>query len=338
MIGTDSYFLDIAISKAWEYQLLTYPNPAVGAVITIDGKLLSVEAHQKAGTSHAEVLAFLSAYESLSGEQISFDRFDAHKAHEFLLSLEAGFFSQTTLFVTLEPCSHIGKTPSCSSLILKLQPLRVVIAKLDPIDGHGGGAGMLEQQGIKVDIIESKEANDLLEPFMIWQNRAFVVFKLAQTLNGNVGGGYISSKESLTLVHRYREVCSSMLIGGNTVRIDRPTLDCRFLQANPKAPDVYIYSRQKEFDKSIPLFDVVNRSVHIVDNVDFLDKPSFVLIEGTGSLLDSLHSHVDWLLNFVAPKFSNHSLSYNVEMNLEFLKCRTVDGKDILIWSRNSGQ
>jgi len=338
MIGTDNYFLDIAISKAWEYQLVTYPNPAVGAVITLNSQLIACEAHQKAGTSHAEVLAFLSAYEYLSGKKIPFDRFDSHKAHALLTSLEENFFKDITLFVTLEPCSHIGKTPSCSSLIVKLKPFRVVIAQLDPIAHHGGGSLILQEHDIQVDIIESKEAYDLLEPFLIWQDRAFVVFKLAQTLNGNIGGGYISSKESLTMVHQLRAVCSGLLIGGNTVRVDRPTLDCRFLDTNSTPPNIYIYSKREDFDENIPLFKVLNREVNVVDSLDFLQTPSFILVEGGEGMLSSLGNRVDWLLNFVAPKLSGNILSYNVAMDLEFLKCQIIEGKDILIWSRNSGQ
>ncbi|RLA71356.1 MAG: riboflavin biosynthesis protein RibD, partial [Epsilonproteobacteria bacterium] len=70
---TDEFYMQLALNKAWEYQGLTYPNPAVGAVITLDGKILAIEAHQKAGTSHAEVLALLSAYEILSDTLIDFN-------------------------------------------------------------------------------------------------------------------------------------------------------------------------------------------------------------------------------------------------------------------------
>ena len=80
-------YLQLAIEEAYKYQLLTYPNPAVGAVVVKDGAVVAIEAHQRAGTSHAEVLALLSAYESISGKTVSFDRFNASLVHEFLLSL-----------------------------------------------------------------------------------------------------------------------------------------------------------------------------------------------------------------------------------------------------------
>ena len=117
---TNQIFINLAIDKAWEYQGLTYPNPAVGAVITCNSKILAIEAHQKAGNSHAEVLALISAYENLSGKIVAFDTQNSLLSHTFLLSLPKNFFSDCSIFITLEPCYHIGKTPSCASLLSKL--------------------------------------------------------------------------------------------------------------------------------------------------------------------------------------------------------------------------
>jgi len=116
----DEFYMQLALDKAWEFQGLSYPNPAVGALITYKGKIIAIEAHQKAGTSHAEVLALLSAYETLERSKIDFDPTNAQKAHTFLLSLPQNFFEKCSIYVTLEPCSHIGKTPSCASLLSAL--------------------------------------------------------------------------------------------------------------------------------------------------------------------------------------------------------------------------
>ena len=113
----NEFYMQLALNKAWEFQGLTYPNPAVGAVVTNKGEIVAIEAHQKGGSSHAEVLALLSAYERLSQKSIGFDRFDASKAHDFLLSLPQDYFLECAIYVTLEPCSHVGKTPSCASLL-----------------------------------------------------------------------------------------------------------------------------------------------------------------------------------------------------------------------------
>lgn len=327
----DEFYMQLALDKAWEYQGLTYPNPSVGAVVTQDGKILAIEAHQKSGTSHAEVLALLSAYEILSNTQIDFDPLDAKKAHAFLLNLPKEFFSACSIYVTLEPCSHMGQTPSCASLLASLQLSRVVIGTHDPIEGHDGGIKMLENTTIGV-LEEACQA--LIEPFLIWQERAFVLFKLAQTTNGRIGGGYLSSKESLRHVHQFREMCETLLIGGNTVREDRPTLDCRF--TGGQAPDVKIYAREDNFDREIPLFGIEKRDVEIINTLDFLTQPSLVLVEGGEGMLEALKEHIDWMLIYQTPKLSTNNLTYNTTMNLQFLhQCKK--GVDMMIWSRQVG-
>lgn len=331
-MNSNEIYMQQALKEAWKYQLRTYPNPAVGALVVYDNEIVAVEAHQKAGTSHAEVLALIKAYETMSHETIDFDRFDAHKAHEFLYTLPRGFFSESIVYVTLEPCSHVGKTPSCASLLAQIKPKKVVIATLDPIKGHDGGIERLKEQGITVEVgVCEKEANALLEPFLIWQKRAFVLFKIAQTSNGKIGGGYLSSKDSLTHVHQLRSVCSKMLIGGNTVRLDRPTLDCRF--TGDDAPDIMIYSKQDNFDRAIPLFSVPHREVEISNILKDFDKPSFILVEGGEGMLNAFKDKIDWLLQYQIPKLSTHTSHYNVAMQLEFLYQNTK-GVDLMLWSR----
>jgi len=324
--------MQLALEKAWSYQLLTYPNPAVGAVVSYRGRIVSIEAHHKAGGSHAEVLALLSAYETISGTMTGIDREDADAVHRFLRALPPRLFSEYTLYVTLEPCSHQGKTPSCASLLSGLKPGRVVVAAHDPIPGHGGGIAMLEASGIKVDTgIEAEKAGQLLEPFLIWQKRAFVLYKVAQTMNGRIGGGYLSSRDSLEHVHQIRAVCDRLVIGGNTVRSDKPTLDCRFTGA--KAPDVTIYSKRQDFDRDIPLFSVPDRKVVIGDTLSFLDDPSFVLMEGGGGLLRALSREIDWYLFYQTPKLSTGNLTYNIDKELSFLHSERK-GIDMMIWSK----
>jgi diaminohydroxyphosphoribosylaminopyrimidine deaminase/5-amino-6-(5-phosphoribosylamino)uracil reductase len=324
-------YIQQALKEAWQYQLRTYPNPAVGCLVLYNDEIVALEAHQKAGTSHAEVLALLKAYENISNREIDFDRFDAHKAHDFLHTLPKGFFRECTVFVTLEPCSHVGQTPSCASLLAHIKPQKVIIATLDPIEGHDGGMMRLKEQGIEVESgVCQKEALVLLEPFLIWQERAFVLFKIAQTSNGKIGGGYLTCKESLTHVHQLRSVCRQMIMGGNTIRVDRPTLDCRF--TGDDAPDIVIYSREDNFDREIPLFLVPNREVVVTDRLDF-SKPSLILIEGGGGMIEALGERIDWLLQYQTPKLSSHDSSYGVDANLEFLH-QDRKGVDCLLWSR----
>lgn len=330
---SDEFYMQLALDKAWEYQGLTYPNPAVGAVVILEGHILSIEAHQKSGTSHAEVLALVSAYETLSQTPVDFDPKDAKKAHTFLLKLPKDFFAQCSIYVTLEPCAHEGKTPSCASLLQSLALRRVIIGAKDPIKGHNDGMKRLENAHIGV---LEKECKALIEPFLIWQKRAFLLFKLAQTTNGRIGtndnDGYLSCNASLTHVHQLREVCDTLLIGGNTVREDRPTLDCRLTDA--QAPNIKIYAKEDSFDRDIPLFGIENRNVEIVNTLDFLDRPSFVLIEGGAGMLNALKEKIDWMLIYQTPKLSTNNLTYNTTMNLSFLHQAKKD-VDLMIWSKH---
>ncbi len=328
----DEFYMQLAIDEAWKYQLLTYPNPPVGAVVVYDGKIVAIDAHRRAGTSHAEVLALLSAYETLSGETAPIDRYDAHAAHAFLRKVPTGFFDACTIYVTLEPCAHEGKTPSCASLLAELELERVVVAHPDPIAGHGGGAGRLSR--VTMGVLEEK-AHDLITPFLIWQERAFVVFKLAQTLNGRIGGGYLSSRESLEHVHRIRSVIDRLIIGGGTVRADRPTLDSRF-DPEGRAPDVMIYSHDTEWDHTIPLFGVEGREVRVSDTLDGLDTPSLILVEGGNGMLEALQDRIDWMLTYLTPKLSPNEITYNTTTTLRFLHTQRI-GVDLMIWSQNLG-
>lgn len=325
------FYMQLALDEAWKYQLLTYPNPAVGAVVVLNGKILAIEAHKKAGTSHAEVLALTKAYEVLSGIKVDFDRNNAKAAHLFLRHLPKGFFCDCSIYVTLEPCSHEGKTPSCSSLLQHLSPNEVIIGTQDPIEGHDNGAVGLNN--VTLGVLEEKCKN-LLEPFLIWQKRAFVLFKLAQTTNARIGGGYLSSENSLQHVHQIREVCDTLLIGGNTVRTDRPTLDCRFTGA--EAPDVIIYTQDDQLDREIPLFKINNREVKLTDKLDFMDTPSLILVEGGEGMLNALKDKIDWFLVYQTPKLTTNNLTYNTTMNLEFLHQQQID-VDLMIWSRRLG-
>ena len=331
----DNFFMQLAIDKAYKYQFLTYPNPAVGAVVVKNSAILAIEAHKKAGMAHAEVLALIGAYENISGKCVDFDKSDANKAHQFLLSLDRGFFKDCEIYVTLEPCSHIGKTPSCANLLKELQLKKVYIGAKDPISTHSGGIELLKNAGVDVvtGVLE-KECQDLIEPFKIWQSRGFILFKIAQTANGKIGGGYISSKESLEHVHKLRSVCTKLVIGGNTVRVDRPTLDCRFIDV--KAPDVVIFSKEDNFNRDIPLFSVENRDVTITDNLDFLKEKGFYLVEGGEGMLNAIKNSIDWMLIYQAPKLSSNQLSYNINSSLQFLHIDR-NSKDILIWSRFLG-
>ena len=123
----DTFLMQKALDAAWAYQVLTFPNPAVGAVVSNDaGEILGIGAHQKAGTAHAEVLALKAAYIKLSGDTTLNSIEDASFIHDYLYTHHNHLLSDLTIYVTLEPCNHYGKTPPCSKLIHTLKLRRVV--------------------------------------------------------------------------------------------------------------------------------------------------------------------------------------------------------------------
>ncbi|WP_457599214.1 bifunctional diaminohydroxyphosphoribosylaminopyrimidine deaminase/5-amino-6-(5-phosphoribosylamino)uracil reductase RibD [Hydrogenimonas sp.] len=328
----DAFYMRLALQEAWRYQLLTYPNPAVGAAIVDgSGRPLSVAAHKEAGGPHAEVLAIRDAYGRLTTDGSLEGCDDAHRLHRELRRRAAGLFRDATIYVTLEPCSHRGKTPACADLIADLGFRRVVIGTGDPNPEAAGGAGRLEGAGIEVaGPIEREACERLIEPFVKWRNGRFVLFKLAQTLNGVIDGGTISCEASRRWVHTLRTRIDTLLIGGNTVRCDRPRLDSRLVGG--RAPDVAIFTEDPaSIDRTIPLFSVPDRRVAFVRE---LPTRGLVMVEGGGGTLGALEGQIDWMVLFIAP-FVKEGTCYNGGKNFKLLHQRSM-GADAMLWLKGN--
>ncbi len=295
-----NHFMQLAVDKAWQYQLLTYPNPAVGATIVQDGKVLSCEAHIKAGGPHAEVNAIKSAFLVLNPSSELKKLTSSLDIHNFLITNHNNIFTNCEIYVTLEPCNHIGKTPSCASLLKELKFNKVIVGKMDPNKQAAGGIATLKNANILVESIQSKECDELLLPFKKWNKDKFIFFKLAMREDGSVTGGYITTKQSLTHVHHLRTLIDTLVIGGNTVRIDRPTLDTRFIKGSIKNPNILIYSNDTKIDKSIPLFNIGNRDVKIDNSLKYIENDNFIMIEGGYKLLEVLKDKIDMLMIFMS--------------------------------------
>lgn len=325
--------MKLALDEAWKFQLLTYPNPAVGCCISDDeNRLLAVEAHQKAGEAHAEVLALQSAYVKLTNDTDILTCKSSHEIHNYLLQNHNGCFKDITLHVTLEPCSHEGKTPSCAKLIAALGVKKVIIASKDESQNAKDGCEILINADVITEFSSLQNKGDaLLYPFLKWSEERFVFFKWAQRLDGTIDGGTISSLESRTLVHQMRSLCDLLVIGGETVRRDRPTLDARLCEG--RAPDVLIVSNQKEFDQTIPLFDVPNRKVMIENSFDKIKDYRCVMIEGGAKMFESSKNIADAHLCFVAPKSGGTIRFTNQNESFELLQVRELS-EDILIWMK----
>ena len=205
----DEYYMKLALELARAVKGQTYPNPPVGAVIVKNGMIRGLGAHLKYGEAHAEVHALEMAGENAVG---------------------------ATLYVTLEPCSHVGKTPSCAQHIIDCRVSRVVIATMDLHEKVAGkGINMLQEAGVKVDVgILSDETAEVNEVFFhyVKTRRPYVTMKTGVSLDGKIATAtgeskYITNKLARLDVHKYRHEHDAILVGVNTILKDNPQLTTR---------------------------------------------------------------------------------------------------------------
>jgi diaminohydroxyphosphoribosylaminopyrimidine deaminase/5-amino-6-(5-phosphoribosylamino)uracil reductase len=205
----DQHWMRLALAEAAKGLGAVEPNPMVGAVVVRDGGLVGVGYHQQFGGPHAEVIALRQAGEAARG---------------------------ATLYVTLEPCCHFGKTPPCTAAILAAGIARVIAAVRDPFPAvNGGGVAILEQAGVAIDVgCEAERARSLNVPY--WKRLTtglpYVIAKWAMTLDGKtaVASGdsrWISSESSRRMVHELRGRMDAIVVGIGTVEADDPHLTVR---------------------------------------------------------------------------------------------------------------
>jgi len=333
MVVDANFFMSLAVKEAWKYQGLTYPNPAVGCVVVgQNNELLAINAHKKAGSPHAEVMALKYAYIKLTNDDNILDITSSNEIHTYLLTKHNHCFKDISLYTTLEPCSHVGKTPSCAFLIASLGIKKVYVGVNDINIQASNGNEILKKSGVEVvTSVMQQECKELIQPFNKWQKENFVFFKWAQRLDGSTDGGIISSRESRINVHKMRNVCDLLVIGGNTVRVDRPSLDARLV--NGKAPDILIVSKQKDFDKSIPLFNIKDRKVVIADNFSILSEYKNIMIEGGSKMLELSRENIDYYLCYIAPTMSSNSSFNSIDEKFKILNLQTVE-QDIIMWMK----
>jgi len=205
----DKFYMQLAIDLANKTKGQTSPNPNVGAIVVKDGRIVGMGAHLKAGEGHAEVQAIKMAGVNAEG---------------------------STIYVTLEPCSHYGKTPPCAELIVKEKIKRAVVATLDPNPlVSGRGIEMLEQAGIDVTVgVLEQEAQLLNESFnkYITTRLPFITVKTAMTLDGKIAthtgrSKWITGEIARKYVHRLRHENDAIMVGVGTVLKDDPALTVR---------------------------------------------------------------------------------------------------------------
>lgn len=206
---TDKDYMKLALQLAKSAEGQTAPNPMVGAVVVKNGEIVGMGAHLKAGQPHAEVHALNMAGEKAKGADI---------------------------YVTLEPCSHFGKTPPCSNLIIEKGIKRVIVATTDPNPKvAGNGIERLRSAGLEVEVgILKEEADGLNAMFYhhILQKTPYVTLKSASSIDGKIAtftgeSKWITGPAARQDVHEYRRKHDAILVGVNTVLKDDPSLTVR---------------------------------------------------------------------------------------------------------------
>ena len=207
---TDEFYIKRCIELAQKAIGYTYPNPMVGSVIVHQGNIIGEGYHHKAGQPHAEI----NAINSVENKEL---------------------LKESTIYVSLEPCAHFGKTPPCALKLKEIGFQRVVIGTLDSHDKvNGKGVKILEEAGIKVDApLLEKEAIELNKRFFTYhqKKRPFIILKWAQSNDGFIDKDFkpysIGNPLTKQIVHQLRADEHAILVGKNTALNDNPSLTIR---------------------------------------------------------------------------------------------------------------
>jgi diaminohydroxyphosphoribosylaminopyrimidine deaminase/5-amino-6-(5-phosphoribosylamino)uracil reductase len=282
---TDREHLARALELAERGRGGTAPNPVVGAVLVRDGAVVGEGWHERAGGPPAEIVALMAAGEEARG---------------------------STLYVSLEPCAHHGRTPPCADAVIAAGVRRVVAAVGDP-DPKTNGAGFerLREAGVEVEAPVGElewQARVQNEAYRVWaaEGRPFVVYKAAVTLDGRVtvpGSRWVSGEESRRRVHELRATMDAVAVGMGTVRADDPQLTARGVEAE-RQPRRLAFGRGSLPEGSE--LELVNGPIE--DELARLadEGVQSLLLEGGPTLATAFLAAglVDKLLLFVAPTIS----------------------------------
>ncbi len=241
----------------------TYPNPMVGSVIVYEGKIIGEGWHKKSGEQHAEVLAVNSVKDKT-------------------------LLTKSTIYVSLEPCSHYGKTPPCCDLIIKNGIPNVVIGTVDPnIKVAGNGIKKLIDAGVSVIVgILEKECKELNKRFFTFheKKRPYVILKWAESQDGFIAPAKIIRKEqkpfwitneySRQLVHKWRSEEQAILVGTNTVIDDNPRLDVRDWSGNN--PIRIVLDKNNRIQNDSHVYDNQTKTIFLCHSITSINSENTI--------------------------------------------------------------
>jgi diaminohydroxyphosphoribosylaminopyrimidine deaminase/5-amino-6-(5-phosphoribosylamino)uracil reductase len=263
--AADRRFMQLALTLGRRGQGRTWPNPAVGAVVVRDGAIVGRGWTQAGGRPHAEVVALAQAGEAARG---------------------------ATLYVTLEPCSHVGKSPPCADAVIAAGITRVVSAIEDPNpEVSGQGHARLRAAGIAVDIGlgAAEAAHDHAGHFRRIRNkRPHVILKLAVSADDKIGAAgrrplAISGETAKARVHLLRAQCDAILVGIGTVLSDDPLLTCRLPGMEARSPVRVVLDRSLRIPGSSRLVHSARETPLWVMTSDVSEAPAAMKLGAAGA-------------------------------------------------------
>lgn len=313
----DKYYMKLAINLAKKGKGRVNPNPTVGAVIVKENKIIGSGYHEYYGGAHAEVNAFKNAKEEVEG---------------------------STLYVTLEPCSHYGSTPPCVDKIIDMKVKKVIIGSADPNPlVSGQGIKKLVEAGIEVVVgileNECKELNEVFMKFIV-EKRPFVIMKTAMSLDGKIAtktgeSKWITGFQSREKVHQLRNEVSGIMVGVNTVIVDDPELTCR--TQNGKSPIRIIIDSKLRIpidSKVLKNQDIARTIVATTNEADPLKKKELEEKKIKIIFVESLEGRVDLqalMLKLADEKIDSILLEGGSTLNFSALKQSIVDKVQVYI-------
>ncbi len=258
------FFMRKALEEAAKGVGRTHPNPAVGAILVKNGRIIARGHHKKAGTAHAEVVALEQAGTRARGAD---------------------------LYTTLEPCDHWGKTPPCTQAILDAGIRRVVSGSSDPNPlVNGRGVDRLRKAGVEVLTgVLKDDADALNRPFFrfIQTGMPWVTLKAAVTLDGKLATGtgdskWVTGEEARREVHRLRNRVDAILVGSNTVLKDDPQLTTRLPEGEGRDPVRIVVDSHLRLPLTRKVFNLRSSARTIVATVEPLSHPRARKLEAKG--------------------------------------------------------